>query len=99
MSAFRLTRLAFGGAWSRPMSAVDDKAARAASQQGNSALEDDSLAGQARHDAFISYRRLPADTAFVDRLQEALSRHGKQTWVDRAKIEPAADWLERVVHG
>ena len=81
------------------MSAIDDKAARAASQQGTSAVEDDPLAGHARPDAFISYRRLPADTAFVDQLQEALSRQDKQAWVDRAKIEPAADWSERIARG
>jgi hypothetical protein len=81
------------------MSAIDDKAARAASEQDASAVEDDSLAGQARPDAFISYRRLPADTAFVDQLQGALSRQGKQAWVDRAKIEPAADWSQRIARG
>ena len=52
-----------------------------------------------RPDAFISYRRLPDDTAFVDRLQEALSAHGKRVWVDRADIEPAADSWARIALG
>ena len=63
------------------------------------AADDDPLAGQARPDAFISYRRLPADTAFVDQLQEALAKRGKHVWVDRTKIEPAADWSERIARG
>jgi hypothetical protein len=52
-----------------------------------------------RVDAFISYRRLPADTAFVDRLQEALTARGKHVWVDRAEIEPASDWAARINRG
>ena len=43
--------------------------------------------GQARFDAFISYRRIADDMAFVDHLQEALAARGKNVWVDRAKIE------------
>ena len=87
MGALRLTRWNFGGTWVRPMSAMNDKTASGAtSEPGALAVEDDALAGQARPDAFISYRRLPADTAFVDQLQEALAERGKQVWVDRAKI-------------
>jgi WD40 repeat protein len=52
-----------------------------------------------RVDAFISYRRLPADMAFVDRLQEALTARGKHVWVDRAEIEPASDWAARINRG
>jgi hypothetical protein len=52
-----------------------------------------------RVDAFISYRRLSADTAFVDRLQEALTARGKHVWVDRAEIEPASDWAARINRG
>jgi hypothetical protein len=47
----------------------------------------------------VSYRRLPDDTAFVDRLQEALSVRGKRLWVDRADIEPAADSWARIARG
>jgi WD40 repeat protein len=82
------------------MSATDDTTtSKVPSGLGAPGVEDDLLAGQARLDAFISYRRLPADTAFVDQLQEALSERGKQVWVDRSKIEPAADWSERIAHG
>src|ERR1044071_5529244 len=52
-----------------------------------------------RFDAFISYRRLSRDEAFVDRLQQALKAHGKTVWVDRAMIEPASDWLQRITRG
>jgi WD40 repeat protein len=61
--------------------------------------EGDPAADPARLDAFISYRRIPADTAFVDRLEEDLTARGKHVWVDRAKIEPAADWSERIARG
>jgi len=47
----------------------------------------------------VSYRRLPDDTAFVDRLQEALSVRDKRLWVDRADIEPAADSWARIARG
>ena len=47
----------------------------------------------------MSYRRLPDDTAFVDRLQEALSVRDKRLWVDRADIEPAADSWARIARG
>lgn len=52
-----------------------------------------------RLDAFISYRRLPEDVEFVDRLQGLLADRGKQVWVDRREIEPAADWSERIARG
>ena len=47
----------------------------------------------------MSYRRLPGDTAFVDRLQEALRARGKRLWVDRTDIEPAADSWTRIARG
>ena len=53
----------------------------------------------ARFDAFVSYRRIAEDTAFVDRLQAALAGRGKKVWVDRAEIEPASDWSERIARG
>lgn len=46
---------------------------------------------------FISYAR--EDTAFVDRLAEALGTRGILSWVDRREIPPAADWLRRIVDG
>lgn len=61
--------------------------------------EGDPAAGQARLDAFISYRRIPEDMAFVDHLEEDLAARGKHVWVDREKIEPAANWSERVARG
>jgi WD40 repeat protein len=83
------------------MSAIDDDgAAPAASSQSRPvAGSHDQFAGRARFDAFISYRRLPADTAFVDQLQETLAERGMDVWVDRTDIEPAADWSERILRG
>lgn len=46
---------------------------------------------------FISYAR--DDSAFVDRLTEALGKRGIDSWVDRREIPPAADWLRRIVDG
>jgi WD40 repeat protein len=53
----------------------------------------------ARLDAFISYTRRPDDTAFVDRLRDDLLARGKQVWLDRHRIEPAADWRQRIAQG
>jgi WD40 repeat protein len=52
-----------------------------------------------RFDVFISYRRISADSAFVDELQRELAARGKQAWVDRAKVEPASDWAKRIERG
>ena len=75
------------------MSTIDDDgAAPAASSESRIvAGSQNQSAGRARFDAFISYRRLPADTAFVDQLQETLAERGMDVWVDRTDIEPAAD--------
>ncbi len=82
------------------MSAVDDGAAPAASSQSRPVTRSHGQsAGRARFDAFISYRRLPADTAFVDQLQQTLAERGMNVWVDRTDIEPAADWSERILRG
>jgi len=59
----------------------------------------DQLAGDGRFDAFVSYRRITADTAFVDELQRDLAARGVRVWVDREEIEPASDWAERIVRG
>lgn len=50
------------------------------------------------YDAFICYNRIPSDEQFVDHLCQALAeRHQPKTvWVDRKRIEPAAQWLNRV---
>ena len=68
---------------------------------GGKEMSGDPAAGTlpGRVDAFVSYRRLPADTAFVDRLQQALTARGKHVWVDRAEIEPASDWAARINRG
>jgi WD40 repeat protein len=63
------------------------------------ATDNEPAVGGPRLDAFVSYRRLPGDTAFVDRLQEALRARGKQLWVDRTEIEPAADSWARIARG
>ena len=63
------------------------------------ATDNEPAAGGPRPDAFVSYRRLPGDTAFVDRLQEALRAQDKRLWVDRTDIEPAADSWTRIARG
>jgi TIR domain len=52
-----------------------------------------------RLDAFISYARRPHDREFVDWLSEELRQRGKQIWLDRSNIEPAADWRTRITKG
>lgn len=82
------------------MPASDESLAlETASESDAPTVDGDPAAGQARPDAFISYRRLPADTVFVDQLQAALAERGKQIWVDRTAIEPAADWWDRITRG
>lgn len=51
-----------------------------------------------RFDAFICYKRIPEDEQFVDHLSQALIKREppRTVWVDRARIEPAVDWLDRV---
>jgi len=55
--------------------------------------------GDGRFDAFISYRRIPSDTAFVDQLERDLDARGMRVWIDREKIEPASDWSQRIGRG
>ena len=55
--------------------------------------------GDERLDAFISYARRPGDREFVDWLSAELAGRGKQVWLDRTSIEPAADWRARVTRG
>jgi WD40 repeat protein len=81
------------------MSAIDKGAAPGPRAEPSVSAHGDPPAGQVRFDAFISYRRIAEDTAFVDHLQEALAARGKNVWVDRAKIEPAADWSKRIARG
>ena len=54
-----------------------------------------------RFDAFICYKRMPADEQFVDYLCQALAEREppRTVWVDRTRIEPAVDWLRRVKRG
>jgi hypothetical protein len=52
-----------------------------------------------RLDAFISYARRPHDREFVDWLSGELRQRGKQIWLDRSNIEPAADWRTRITKG
>ena len=54
-----------------------------------------------RFDAFICYKRIPADERFVDHLCQALAERElpRTVWVDRTRIEPAVDWLSRVKRG
>jgi WD40 repeat protein len=59
----------------------------------------DQSSGDGRFDAFVSYRRILADTAFVDELQHDLATRGIRVWVDREEIEPASDWAQRVTRG
>ncbi len=48
-------------------------------------------------DLFVSYAR--NDESFVHRLSDALAKFGKQLWVDRQSILPAAEWLEEIRSG
>ena len=50
-------------------------------------------------DAFISYPRRLGVTEFVDRLAGELSARGKSVWVDRKRIEAAAEWRARIWRG
>jgi WD40 repeat protein len=59
----------------------------------------DNVPGDGRFDAFISYRRIPLDIAFVDQLEQDLAARGLRVWVDREKIEAASDWAERIDRG
>jgi TIR domain len=60
----------------------------------------DALPAQAGElDAFISYARRPGVLEFVDRLTADLQARGKRVWVDRASIEPGADWRARIARG
>jgi WD40 repeat protein len=59
----------------------------------------DNVPGDGRFDAFISYRRIPLDTAFVDQLEQDLTARGLRVWVDREKIEAASDWAQRIDRG
>lgn len=59
----------------------------------------DNAPGDGRFDAFISYRRIPLDIAFVDQLEQDLAARGVRVWVDREKIEAASDWEERISRG
>jgi WD40 repeat protein len=81
------------------MSANDRPASGAASGLSVPDAGEDPDAEQARWDVFVSYRRIPGDTEFVDQLEKALAEQGKQVWVDRSKIEPAADWAKRITRG
>ncbi len=45
-------------------------------------------------DVFISYSRKDKD--FVRRLDEALVKHNRDSWVDWKDIPPAADWLKEI---
>jgi WD40 repeat protein len=59
---------------------------------------DGSVPPEGLYDAFICYRRIPADERFVDHLCQALAARDqpKTIWVDRKRIEPAAKWQDRV---
>jgi len=59
----------------------------------------DNVPGDGRFDAFISYRRIPLDIAFVDQLEQDLAARGLRVWVDREKIEAASDWAQRIDRG
>jgi WD40 repeat protein len=62
-------------------------------------IDRDLPTGDERLDAFISYARRPGDREFVDWLSNELTDRGKQVWLDRTSIEPAADWRARVARG
>ncbi len=81
------------------MSAPDDQVS-----EGKSSVapvkEPDPLPIEAgRLDAFISYARGGGGIKFVDRLAAELERRDKAVWLDRQKIEPAAEWRARIARG
>jgi WD40 repeat protein len=45
-------------------------------------------------DVFISYSR--KDKEFVHRLQETLTEHQRQAWLDTKDIPPTAEWLQEI---
>jgi hypothetical protein len=47
-------------------------------------------------DVFISYAR--EDKDFVERLQKALKKDGREAWVDSEGILPSAEWLPEIFH-
>ena len=55
------------------------------------------LADARTTDVFVSYARV--DEQFVHKLSTALTSHGKQVWVDRQSILPAAEWLAEIRNG
>jgi len=66
-----------------------------------SASGDETAPSGERFDAFMCYKRIPADERFVDHLCRALAERepSRTMWVDRTRIEPAVDWLSRVTRG
>lgn len=60
------------------------------------ATSEEPPAGPDGVDAFVSYKRLSEDIAFVDDLQAQLAQRGKHIWLDRVGIAPAEDWRERI---
>jgi TIR domain len=45
-------------------------------------------------DVFISYAR--EDQPFVRKLQDALEKHNRNTWIDWKSIRPTAEWKQEV---
>ena len=45
-------------------------------------------------DVFISYSR--KDKNFARALHQALTKHGKDVWVDLEDIPPTAEWLKEI---
>lgn len=66
---------------------------------GATAVANDPPVADERLDSFISYARRPSDREFVDWLSRELANRGKQIWMDRSHIEPAADWRARITRG
>jgi WD40 repeat protein len=72
--------------------------ARNRSDDKNETTEEGPPTEAGRLDAFISYTRR-GDVDFVDHLRDELLARGKKVWVDRERIEPAADFRERIARG
>ncbi len=70
-----------------------------ADSDGAAAVANDPTVADERLDGFISYARRPPDREFVDWLSRELANRGKQIWMDRSHIEPAADWRARITRG
>jgi WD40 repeat protein len=78
---------------------TDVPAESAATAQAVAGAADEPPTEPGRLDAFVSYARRDGQIEFVDRLAADLEQRGKTVWVDRKRIEAAAEWQARIARG